>query len=96
MLVQPQSDWPLNTVMRGFLLYGGAAPEAVALSRLAQSLAGGEAPLVFGLGPTPFRWRVIFGAMLLLQRALSKRAMVLTGKPPEALGPLPPSNALFD
>jgi rhamnosyltransferase subunit B len=50
-LAEPQPDWPKNTVQTGFAFYDGNAVEAD-LSRLADFLAAGEAPVVFTLGST--------------------------------------------
>ena len=92
LLAAPQADWPAHTVMSGFPRYDGKPADAALQTALQGFLDAGDAPLVFGLGSSAvmvagdFWWHAIAAA-----QALSRRAILLTGMPPEQLGPLLPS-----
>jgi UDP:flavonoid glycosyltransferase YjiC (YdhE family) len=95
-LAAPQADWPPNTVVCGFPRYDGPAPDAVTRAALESFLDAGEPPVVFALGSS-----VVMIADDFWPRAvetvcrLGRRAILLTGKPPEQLGALPPTVAAF-
>jgi len=89
-LAAPQPDWPANTRVCGFPLYDGAPIEPKAHAELEAFLAAGAPPIVFGLGSSAVMiagdfWHSAIAAT----RRLGQRAVLLTGKPPEDLGPLP-------
>ena len=91
-LAAPQPDWPANTVVCGFPRYDGAAPDARTRSDLETFLAAGEPPIVFGLGSSAVMvaggfWRAAIEAA----HALKRRAILLTGIPPDTLGTVPPT-----
>jgi UDP:flavonoid glycosyltransferase YjiC (YdhE family) len=95
-LAAPQPDWPARTVVCGFPRYDGAAPDSRTRSELDSFLAAGEPPLVFGLGSSAVMvagnfWRAAIEAA----QALRRRAILLTGNPPEALGAVPPGVKVF-
>lgn len=95
-LAAPQPDWPVNTVMCGFPRYDGAPPEARIQTELEAFLASGEPPIVFGLGSSAVMvagkfWRAAIEAAARLER----RAVLLTGSPPEDLGAGPPTVKAF-
>ncbi len=97
LLAQPQPDWPASTVVCGFPRYDGAPLAARVHSELEGFLAAGEPPLVFGLGSSAVMvagafWRAAVDA----SRALGRRAILLTGSPPDSLGPLPATIKAFD
>jgi UDP:flavonoid glycosyltransferase YjiC (YdhE family) len=96
-LARPQADWPTNTVVGGFPRYDGAPLDARRQSELEEFLAAGEPPLVFGLGSSAVMvagtfWRAAIDAA----QALGRRAILLTGSPPESGGPLPATVKAFD
>lgn len=95
-LAPPQPDWPARTVVCGFPRYDGTAPDVRARSDLDSFLAAGEPPIVFGLGSSAVMvagnfWRAAIEAA----QALQRRAILLTGNPPEALGAVPPGVKVF-
>ncbi|OGA24414.1 MAG: hypothetical protein A3I02_05905 [Betaproteobacteria bacterium RIFCSPLOWO2_02_FULL_67_26] len=95
-LAAPQPDWPPNTVVCGFPRYDGAAPDARTRAELETFLAAGEPPIVFGLGSSAVMvaggfWRAAIDAA----QSLRRRAILLTGNPPEALGAAPPTIKVF-
>jgi rhamnosyltransferase subunit B len=97
LLAAPQADWPAATIVCGFPRYDGATPDARARDELESFLAAGEPPIVFGLGSSAVMvagefWRAAIGAA----RSLGRRAILLTGKPPEELGTLPPGIKVFN
>ena len=95
-LAAPQPDWPASTLVCGFPRYDGTAPDARTQSELDSFLAAGEPPLVFGLGSSAVMvagnfWRAAIEAA----QALRRRAILLTGNPPEAFGAVPPGVKVF-
>jgi rhamnosyltransferase subunit B len=97
LLAPPQPDWPANTVVCGFPRYDGAPLDARKRSELEGFLAAGEPPLVFGLGSSAVMvagafWRAAADA----SQALGRRAILMTGSPPDKLGPLPPTVKAFN
>ena len=101
LLATPQADWPRNTVLCGFPRYDGKPADAGETTRLQQFLQAGDAPLVFGLGSSAVLvagdfWRHAIAAAQLLGR----RAILLTGVPPqqlaEPLGALPPTVQAYE
>jgi len=95
-LAAPQSDWPVNTVVCGFPRYDGALPDARVQAELEAFLASGEPPIVFGLGSSAVMvagdfWRAAIEAA----QRLKRRAVLLTGSPPEDLGAVPPTVKAF-
>jgi UDP:flavonoid glycosyltransferase YjiC (YdhE family) len=95
-LAAPQSDWPASTVVCGFPRYDGTPPDARAHDELEAFLAAGEPPIVFGLGSSAVMvagnfWR----AAMTAAEALGRRAILLTGKPPEELGTVAPAVKVF-
>jgi rhamnosyltransferase subunit B len=95
-LAAPQADWPPNTVVCGFPRYDGTPPDAAMRAALDEFLAAGEPPVVFALGSSVVLvaegfWREAIETA----RRLGRRAILLTGKPPEELGTLPPTIAAF-
>lgn len=97
LLARPQPDWPANTVMCGFPRYDGSAPDARPLAELAQFLAAGEPPIVFGLGSSAVMvagefWQAAMDAAA----ALRRRAILLTGVPPEFPVVAPATIKAFD
>jgi rhamnosyltransferase subunit B len=96
MLAAARSDWPINTVVCGFPRYDGAAP-AAERERLEEFLAAGEPPVVFGLGSSAVLvagdfWRAAIEAA----DQLGRRAILLTGAPPQSIGRAPASVAVFE
>jgi UDP:flavonoid glycosyltransferase YjiC (YdhE family) len=95
-LATPQADWPRNTLLTGFPRYDGTPPDTATQAALDTFLAADEPPLVFALGSSAvliagdFWPRAIATA-----RRLGLRAILLTGKPPEDLGALPPGIVAF-
>jgi rhamnosyltransferase subunit B len=97
MLAPPQPDWPANTVVCGFPRYDGTAPDAGKAAELESFLAEGEAPIVFGLGSSAVMvagefWQAAMEAAATLQR----RAILLTGIPPEFPAIVPGTIKVFD
>lgn len=96
LLVAPQADWPANTVVCGFARYDGTPLDAATRAQIEVFLAAGEPPIVFGLGSSAVMiagdfWREAIAAA----QALGRRAVLLTGAPPEELGALPASVKAF-
>src|SRR5688572_3510367 len=96
-LARPQPDWPPNTLICGFARYDGAPLDARRQSELEGFLATGEPPLAFGLGSSAVMvagefWRAAADAA----QTLGRRAILLTGSPPESVGPLPATVKAFD
>lgn len=84
-LAQPQADWPPNTVVCGFPRYDGPPLDARTQAALEAFLAAGEPPIVFALGSTAVMvagefWR----AAMATAQSLARRAIFITGAPPEA------------
>jgi UDP:flavonoid glycosyltransferase YjiC (YdhE family) len=97
LIARPQPDWPASTVMCGFPRYDGVPLDARRQSELEAFLAAGEPPLVFGLGSSAVMvagafWRAAIDAA----QALGRRAILLTGSPPDGIDPLPATIRLFD
>ena len=89
-LAAPQTDWPANTLVCGFPRYDGAPLDARTHAELEAFLAAGEPPIVFGLGSSAVMVAGDFWhAAIEAAGGLGQRAILLTGKPPEDLGPLP-------
>ena len=89
-LAAPQPDWPANTRVCGFPRYDGAPLDTRTHAELEAFLASGEPPIVFGLGSSAVMiagdfWHGAIAAT----RNIGRRTILLTGKPPEDLGPLP-------
>ena len=89
-LAAPQPDWPANTRVCGFPRYDGAPLDPRTHAELEAFLASGEPPIVFGLGSSAVMiagdfWHRAIAAT----RQIGRRAILLTGKPPEDLGSLP-------
>jgi rhamnosyltransferase subunit B len=95
-LAQPQADWPPNTVICGFAHYDGQPPEGATQAALEAFLAAGPPPVVFALGSSAVMVAEDFWQHAIeTGRRLDRRAILLTGKPPEELGTLPPGVAAF-
>jgi rhamnosyltransferase subunit B len=97
MLAAPQPDWPANTVVCGFPRYDGTTPDAGKLAELEDFLASGEPPIVFGLGSSAVMvagdfWQAAMEAA----GALGRRAILLTGVPPEFPAIVPAGIKIFD
>lgn len=95
-LVRPCSDWPAATLVTGSARFDGEAPDDAVRARLDGFLAAGDAPLVFALGSSAVLiagdfWQHAISAA----RSLGRRAILLTGSEPEALGPLPEGISAF-
>jgi len=95
-LAAPQSDWPASTVMCGFPRYDGAPPDDRTRAELEAFLAAGDPPVVFGLGSSAVMvagdfWRAAIEAA----ERLKRRAILLTGMPPDSLDAVPPSVKVF-
>ena len=95
-LAAPQPDWPPNTLLCGFPRYDGPPPDAATCAALDAFLAAGPPPVVFALGSSAVMvaggfWREAIEATLRLER----RAILVTGKPADALGALPPAIRAF-
>jgi len=95
-LSAPQPDWPANTLICGFPHYDGNPPDPRTLVELETFLAAGAPPIVFGLGSTAVLvagafWRAAIEAV----QELGRRAVILTGMPPEDLGTVPPTVKVF-
>ena len=89
-LAAPQPDWPANTLVCGFARYDGAPLDSHTHAELEAFLAAGAQPIVFGLGSSAVMvagdfWHAAIAATL----RIGRRAILLTGKPPEDLGSLP-------
>jgi UDP:flavonoid glycosyltransferase YjiC (YdhE family) len=96
-LAAPQPDWPAHTIVCGFPRYDGAPPDARVHAELEAFLASGEPPIVFGLGSSAVMvagnfWRAAIDAA----QRLGRRAVLLTGTPPEDLGAVPPTVKAFN
>jgi UDP:flavonoid glycosyltransferase YjiC (YdhE family) len=96
-LAAPQPDWPASTVVCGFPRYDGAPPDARTRAELETFLAAGEPPIVFGLGSSAVMvagdfWRAAVATATRLER----RAILLTGAPPESLGAVPATVKAFE
>jgi UDP:flavonoid glycosyltransferase YjiC (YdhE family) len=96
-LAAPQPDWPVNTVVCGFPRYDGAPADASVQAELEAFLASGEPPIVFGLGSSAVMvagdfWRAAIEAA----QRLGRRAILLTGTPPDSLGAVPPTVKAFN
>ena len=96
-LAAPQPDWPAHTVVCGFPSYDGAPLDARVQTELEAFLASGEPPIVFGLGSSAVMvagdfWRAAIEAAARLER----RAVLVTGAPPEDLGAVPPTVKVFN
>jgi UDP:flavonoid glycosyltransferase YjiC (YdhE family) len=79
-VVQPQPDWPTNTLITGFMLYDDS--QSMELSPdLRQFLAAGDPPIVFTLGSAavlnPGRF---YQASQAAAQQLNRRAVLLIGK----------------
>jgi len=97
LLAAPQADWPARTLVCGFPRYDGPPPDALHQRELEDFLAAGEAPLVFGLGSSAVLiagdfWQHAIAAT----RALGRRAILLIGRDPQTLAPLPPEIKAFE
>ncbi len=95
-LAAPQPDWPASIVVCGFPRYDGAPLDARTRYELEAFLAAGEPPVVFGLGSSAVMvagdfWR---SAIAVVEK-LGRRAILLTGEPPESLGAVPASVKAF-
>jgi len=96
MLAAPQTDWPASTVVCGFPRYDGAPPDARTRAELDAFLASGEPPIVFGLGSSAVMVAGDFwGAAVETAHRLKRRAILLTGMPPDSLGAVPPGVKVF-
>ena len=96
LLAAPQADWPAATVTCGFPRYDGAPPDARTREALETFLAAGEPPIVFALGSSAVMVAGNFWqAAITATQALGRRAILLTGKPPEELGTVPSSVGVF-
>lgn len=96
LLAAPQPDWPAATVLCGFPRYDGSPPDERTRAELEAFLAAGEPPVVFGLGSSAVMvagdfWR----AAIETASNLKRRAILLTGMPPETLGAAPPNVKVF-
>jgi UDP:flavonoid glycosyltransferase YjiC (YdhE family) len=96
-LAAPQPDWPAHTIVCGFPRYDGAPPDTRTQAELEAFLASGQPPIVFGLGSSAVMvagdfWRAAIEAA----QRLGRRAVLLTGSPPEDLGAVPPTVKAFD
>lgn len=97
LLAAPQPDWPPNTLPCGFPRYDGPPPDAVTRAALDAFLAAGPPPIVFALGSSAVMvaggfWHAAIEATL----TLGRRAILITGKPADALGALPPAIRAFN
>jgi UDP:flavonoid glycosyltransferase YjiC (YdhE family) len=97
LLATPQADWPANTVLCGFPRYDGKPADDATIARLRHFLAGGDPPLVFGLGSSAVLiagdfWHHAIAAA----HALGRRAVLLTGESPQLPQPVPSTVAVFD
>lgn len=95
-LAPSQPDWPASTVVCGFPRYDGAPPGERARAELEDFLAAGEPPIVFGLGSSAVMvagsfWR----AAIETAERLERRAILLTGMPPDSFGAVPPGLKVF-
>jgi len=96
-LAAPQTDWPANTVVCGFPRYDGGPLDARLQSELEAFLAAGKPPVVFGLGSSAVMvaggfWRAAIEAA----QQLGRRAILLTGSPPQGLGTVPATVKAFE
>lgn len=95
-LATPQPDWPASTVVCGFPRHDGAPPDARTRDELEAFLAAGAPPVVFGLGSSAVMvagnfWHSAIAAVT----KLGRRAILLTGAPPENLGAVPATVKAF-
>ncbi len=96
-LAAPQPDWPARTVVCGFPRYDGAQPDARLRTELENFLAAGDPPIVFGLGSSAVMVAGDFWhAAITATGKLGRRAILLTGKPSQELGAVPPSVKVFE
>jgi len=96
LLAAPQPDWPANTVVCGFPRYDGTPPDACTLAELEAFLSAGEPPIVFGLGSSAVMVAGDFWcAAVETAHTLNRRAILLTGMPPDSLGAVPPGVKVF-
>jgi len=87
LLAARQSDWPQNTEVCGFPRFDGALPDTATQARLSEFLAAGrspgDAPLVFALGSSAVMIAGDFwDRAIAATRALGRRAILITGRPP--------------
>lgn len=79
-LIQPQPDWPKNTVLTGFTFYDGSQ-EIEPTPKLKEFLASGSAPIVFTLGSAaviaPGKF---YQESIEVVKQLNCRAIMLTGR----------------
>jgi len=95
-LAAPQPDWPANTVVCGFPRYDGTPPDDRTRAELEAFLAAGEPPIVFGLGSSAVMVAGDFWhAAIEAAGRLKRRAILLTGMPPDSLGTVPPDVKVF-
>ncbi len=95
-LASPQADWPEQTVLCGFPRYDSPPADAGTQAELDAFFAAGDPPIVFGLGSSAVLIAGDFWheAIEAAQR-LKRRAILLTGAPPESLGAVPPTVKVF-
>jgi len=96
-LAAPQPDWPANTVVCGFPRYDGRPPDRSPPAALEEFLAGGDPPLVFALGSSAVMvagnfWRAAIDAAA----RLGRRAILITGAPPDGFNAVPPTVRVCD
>ena len=95
-LAAPQPDWPANTVVCGFPRYDGPRLDTATQSALNAFLSAGEPPVVFALGSSAVMVAGDFWSQAIeTARRLNRRAILVTGKPPEEFGALPPAIKAF-
>ncbi len=92
-LAAPQPDWPENTVQTGFVFYDSLDGQTKALSpELAAFLNAGTPPIVFTLGSSAVMTAGnFFEEAVKATKALSTRAVLLTGRDQPVPPNLPPS-----
>lgn len=96
LLAAPQPDWPASTVTCGFPRYDGTPPDPRTLVELEAFLAAGEPPIVFGLGSSAVMVAGDFWhAAIEAAGRLKRRAILLTGMPPDSLGAVPAGVKIF-
>ena len=96
LLAAPQPDWPANTMVCGFPRYDGPRPDAATQGAFDAFLSAGEPPIVFALGSSAVMVAGDFwNHAIETARRLKRRAILITGKPPEELGALPPAIKAF-
>ncbi len=93
---EPQSDWPVKTIMTGFPLFSSEMAESEALTKLQAFIDGGEAPIVFALGSSAVNLAGDFYEVsAAIARQLKRRAVLVYGSHDEHIQNIVPGDDIF-